>query len=223
RAGVRSRGRASCRGSSRSLPSRRETSGEPLAAQLPPGAAPRRRVSGHRVAHRADAVVVHLDFAVLLADQRADIGRQILLQRLFIDPFGGILASLALIEHGMFVHPGDPRADIDPEAVQLPGHRAAALGIAAQLADFLLQLRGAEPATLGLLLEKRLQLRVFDRVRAGAKTLFAVLAGLDQIIKRADDIIAVHRPSPFAARRGRGANPALPNASTATVDPILLC
>src|SRR5436190_4300142 len=149
--------------------------------------------------------MVHLNFAVLLADHRADIGRQILLQRLLIGPLGGVLAAFALVEDGMLVHPGDRRADIDPEAMQLPGRRAAVLRIAAQLADFLLQLPGAEPAALGLLLEKCLELRVLDRVHASAKALLAVLAGLDQVVKGADDIVAVHRPNPSVARRARGA------------------
>ena len=96
----------------------------------------------------------------------------------------------------MVVHPGDRRADVDPKPVQLTGHRAAALGIATQLTDFLLQLAAADPATFGLLLEEHLQLRVLDRVGAGAKALLAVLAGLDQIVKGADDIVAVHRPNP---------------------------
>src|SRR5262249_24842742 len=84
-------------------------------------------------------------------------------------------------------------------------HRAAALGIAAEVADFLLQLRAADPAAFGLLLEKCLELRVLDRVDAGAEALLAVLAGLDQIVKSADDIVAVHRPNPpLSAARGAG-------------------
>src|SRR5438067_9742307 len=149
--------------------------------------------------------MVHFNFAVLLADHRADIGRQILLQRLLIGPLGGILTAFTLIKDGMLVHPGDRGADIDPEAVQLPGHGAAVLGIAAQFPDFLLQLRGAEPAALGLLLEKRLQRRVLDRVGAGAEPLLAVLAGLDQVVNGADDIVAIHRPNPSVARGAGGA------------------
>src|SRR5205085_42655 len=50
RAGVRSRGRAGCRQSSRSLPSRRDASGEPLAAQLCCRGLPRR--GAHAIALR---------------------------------------------------------------------------------------------------------------------------------------------------------------------------
>ena len=105
----------------------------------------------------------------------------------------------------MLVHPGDPRADIDPEAVHRAPHRAAALGIAAELAHFLLQLPSADPATFGLLLEKCLEPGIFDRVSAGAKPFLAVLAGLDQIVKGADDIVAVHRPI-LPLRAASGAN-----------------
>src|SRR5688572_7098432 len=120
-----------------------------------------------------------LQYALVLPlHDRADVRRQLFLQRFLIARFRDVLAALAFLEHRLVVTAGDRRLDVHPATVRRARERAFALRFPAEALHLRLQLARRFSAAHRRLLEHRLQVRAANVFRTDPETFLAVLAGL---------------------------------------------
>src|SRR3954471_179347 len=91
------------------------------------------------VAELFDAVVGGDYGLVLLLDDAADVGGQVVFEGVLVVVLGAVLAAFALVENGIFVLAGERALEVDPAAVDRAGKAALGVRLAAEAANKPLQ------------------------------------------------------------------------------------